>query len=275
MTPDAAALVAAREALRTRIPVVLIHLVSSRGVGGDEPGLRAWYTDAEGLTGSVHNSEVEAVVAREAASVLVSGHPRMITLGTNGTDATRRDSEYVRVFLDVVVATPRLLIVGAGHIAQPLANISSVLGFETVVLDERADFANRDRFPSADEVFARPIEAFLEDFVIDDRTFVVLVPRAHRFDEAALRLLLGSPAPYIGMIGSRRRVHVVYKTLLDEGFRSEQFERVFAPIGLDIGAKTPAEIALAISAELINVRRHGRGSHLSIGDFRLGQAGRS
>ena len=78
MTPDAAALVAAREALRTRIPVVLIHLVSSRGVGGDEPGLRAWYTDAEGLTGSVHNSEVEAVVAREAASVLVSGHLSLI-----------------------------------------------------------------------------------------------------------------------------------------------------------------------------------------------------
>ena len=102
---------------------------------------------------------------------------------------------------------------------------------------------------------------------------MVLVTRAHRFDEAALRLLLGSAAPYIGMIGSRRRVHVVYKTLLDEGFRSEQFERVFAPIGLDIGAQTPAEIALAISAELINVRRHGRGSHLSIGDFRSGQAG--
>jgi len=273
MTRYAAALAAAREALRTRIPVVLIHLVSARGVDGGEPGIRAWYTDAEGLTGSVHNSEVESVVAREAASVLVSGHPRMITLGTDGSDATRRDSEHVRVFLDVVVATPRLLIVGAGHIAQPLANISSVLGFETMVVDERADFANRDRFPTANEVLARPIEAFLEDFAIDDRTFVVLVTRAHRFDEAALRLLLGSSAPYIGMIGSRRRVHVVYKTLLDEGFRSEQFERVFAPIGLDIGAQTPAEIALAISAELINVRRHGRGSHLSIGDFRSGQAG--
>lgn len=264
----AAALAAAHEALRTRVPVVLIHLVSSRGADGDKPGLRAWYTEAEGLTGVVLNSEVEAAVAREAASVLVSGHPRMVTVGTDGADATRRDPVYIRLFLDVVVATPRLLIVGAGHIAQPLASISSVLGFETVVVDERADFANRDRFPTANDVLARPIEAFLDDFEIDDRTFVVLVTRAHRFDEVALRLLLGSPAPYIGMIGSRRRVRVVYKTLLNEGFSPEQFERVFAPIGLDIGAKTPAEIALAISAELINVRRHGRGSHLSLGDFR-------
>ena len=268
MSPYAAALAVAREALRTRVPVVLIHLVSSRGADGDEPGLRAWYTEAEGLAGVVLNSEVEAAVAREAANVLTSGHPRIVMVGTDGTDATRRDPVYVRFFLDVVIATPRLLIVGAGHIAQPLAEISSVLGFETIVVDERADFANRDRFPTANDVLARPIEAFLEDFVVDDRTFVVLVTRAHRFDEVALRLLLGSPVPYIGMIGSRRRVRVVYKNLLDEGFIPEQFERVFAPIGLDIGAKTPAEIALSISAELINVRRDGRGSHLSLDDFR-------
>ena len=103
---------------------------------------------------------------------------------------------------------------------------------------------------------------------VDPATYVVLVTRAHRYDEESLRQLLDTPAPYIGMIGSRRRVHIVHQTLLAEGISHDKFRRVYAPIGLDIGSRTPAEIALAIMAEIVNLRRGGRASHLSLELFR-------
>ena len=273
MSDHAVALVAVRKALSSRSPIVLIHMVSARALLSGDPGLRAIYTDRGGLSSDVANEPIDTSLTRQAAIVLTSGHPRTVTLGPDGRETTSREASYVRFFLDPIVSTPRLLIVGAGHIAQPLAYLSSIIGFETVVVDERADFANSDRFPTADVVQACSIETFLGDFEVDDQTFVVLVTRAHRFDEAALRILLHSSAPYIGMIGSRRRVHVVYRNLRNEGFSSDQFVNVYAPIGLDIGAKTPAEIALAIVAEIVDIRRQGHGLHLSLADFRLDQVG--
>jgi xanthine dehydrogenase accessory factor len=262
------AVAAAQDALARRAAIVFVHLVSARGIETGGIGLRAIYESGQGLSHAVATPRIDEALAREAAGVLASGHPRAVNLGADGTPATRRDRVYARFLLDPIVATPRLLIVGAGHIAVPLARLASVLEFETIVIDERADFANRERFPTADEVHARPFDEFLDEFEVDERTHVVLVTRAHRFDEMALRRLLGSPAPYIGMIGSRRRVHIVYGTLLAEGYGPEQFAKVYAPIGLDIGARTPAEIAIAIAAEIVDLRRHGQGRRLSLREFR-------
>ena len=270
MIDHAAAVAAAQEALARRTAIVFVHLVGARGVEAGEPGLRAIYESDEGLSHSIATAGIDEALARLAAETLAAGHPRAVNLGADGAQASRRDRTYARFLLDPIMATPRLLIVGAGHIAVPLARLASVLEFETIVVDERADFANRERFPTADEVHARPFEEFLDAVEIDERTHVVLVTRAHRFDEMVLRRLLGSPAPYIGMIGSRRRVHIVYGTLLAEGYEPEQFAKVYAPIGLDIGARTPAEIAIAIAAEIVDLRRHGKGRRLSLKEFRPG-----
>ncbi len=273
MIDRAAAVTAAQEALARRAAIVFVHLVGARGIEAGGIGLRAIYESGAGLSHAVATPGIDAALAREAAGVLASGHPRAVDLGADGTPATRRARVYARFLLDPIVATPRLLIVGAGHIAVPLARLASVLEFETIVIDERADFANRERFPTADEVHARPFDEFLDEFEVDERTHVVLVTRAHRFDEMALRRLLGSPAPYIGMIGSRRRVHIVYGTLLAEGYGPEHFSKVYAPIGLDIGARTPSEIAIAIAAEIVDLRRHGKGRRLSLREFRPGTDG--
>ena len=270
MIDRAAAVAVAQEALTRRAAIVFVHLVGARGVEAGGLGLRAIYEPSEGLSHAVATPGIDEALARLAAETLASGHPRAVNLDAEGGPATRRDRIYSRFLLDPIMATPRLLIVGAGHIAVPLARLASVLEFETIVVDERADFASRERFPMADEVYARPIEEFLDEFEVDERTHVVLVTRGHRFDEMALRRLLGSPAPYIGMIGSRRRVHIVYGTLLAEGFTPEQFAKVFAPIGLDIGARTPAEIAIAIAAEIVDLRRKGKGRRLSLNEFRPG-----
>jgi xanthine dehydrogenase accessory factor len=146
-------------------------------------------------------------------------------------------------------------IFGAGHVSQQLAPLTRLVGFRTTVLDDREEFANRERFPNADEVIV--LDAFqpaLEGLEINADSYLVIVTRGHAHDQTVLRQALQTQAGYIGMIGSRRKRDAVYANLEREGFSRRDFERVFSPIGLNIGAETPEEIAVCIVAELIQVR---------------------
>jgi xanthine dehydrogenase accessory factor len=163
------------------------------------------------------------------------------------------------VMLEVVEAPATLLIVGGGHIGLSLATIGAHVGFAIAVLDDRALFANEERFPMADRVIAGDLTAHLDAFPIDQTTLIVLVSRGHKQDETALRAVVRRPAAYVGMIGSRRRVATVLRHLAEEGYPIDALERVYTPVGFDIGAETPEEIAVAIIAEIINVRRGGTG----------------
>ncbi len=148
-----------------------------------------------------------------------------------------------------------VFIFGAGHISQDLAPLLRLVGFRTVVLDDRPEFANRDRFPTADEI--RVIVTFeraLDGLEIDANSYLVLVTRGHAHDKTVLSLSLKTGAGYIGMIGSRRKRDAIYQSLFKEGYTQEDIDRVHSPIGLDIGAETPAEIAVSIVAELIGHR---------------------
>jgi len=161
------------------------------------------------------------------------------------------------VFLEVIEGPPTLLIAGAGHIAQPLAQLGKIMGFRVVVVDDRAEFASRERFPEADEVIAEDFARALGGYPINEFTYIVLITRGHRHDEVCLREILHSPAAYIGMIGSKRRVATVLEDMAREGFSKEAIGRLYAPIGIDIAAETPEEIALSIMSEVVNVRRGG------------------
>ena len=162
------------------------------------------------------------------------------------------------LYLEVVAPPAHLVIVGAGHIAVPLAKIGKLLDFEVTVLDDRSAFANPQRFPEADHVIAANIEKTLQDFPVTPQCHFVLVTRGHQLDEEALRCVLGRGAGYIGMIGSRRRVGEVKRHMGELGFGKELTDQIYAPIGLDLGAETPGEIAVAIAAEIVNLRRGGR-----------------
>ena len=170
------------------------------------------------------------------------------------------------VFLEVLSPPPRLVIVGAGHIAVPLSQIGKIVGFSVVVLDDRAEFATSDRFPDADRLHVGPYRETLADVSLDEDSYVVLVTRGHVHDQACLELALTTRAAYIGMIGSRRRVRTVMSHLRSEGYESDRLQSVHAPVGLAIGAQTPEEIAVAIMAEIINVRRGGRAPSLALGE---------
>ena len=169
-----------------------------------------------------------------------------------------------RAFIETVEPFPTLLIVGAGHCAIQLAKVANLIGFEVIVQDDRIEWATVDRYPNA-RIFNGLINAAVEQLTTHTQLYAALMTRGYQYDLAALQVLIdrASPCRYIGMIGSERRVRQVYQTIEQMGTSTEKLRSIYAPIGLDIGALTPEEIAISISAELILVRRGGTGRSLS------------
>jgi xanthine dehydrogenase accessory factor len=172
--------------------------------------------------------------------------------------------DLVSIFIDLALPLPQLLIFGGGHISQPLTVIGTLAGFQVTVVDDRPLFANRQRFPAANEVICCDFAGALSLVSIHSETYIVIVTRGHQSDEECLRGVLGSKAAYIGMIGSRRRVRGIISRLTEEGMEQAALSRINSPIGLAIGAQTPGEIALSIMAEMVSVRRQGRGGEISL-----------
>lgn len=172
--------------------------------------------------------------------------------------------EPLGIFLDPLLPAQRLLILGGGHIALPLVQMGKMIGFEVTVVDDRPAFASTTRFPAADRVICDEFGKAIEEYAPDGSTFAVIVTRGHRHDKDCLAKVLESeeqPA-YTGMIGSRRKVKAVLDELRAEGISPALLDSVQAPIGLDIGAQTPEEIAVSIVAEIVMVKYYGRSSGL-------------
>jgi xanthine dehydrogenase accessory factor len=174
-------------------------------------------------------------------------------------------AEAPRVFVDPIVGAQRLIIAGGGHIAQPLCTLGAMLGFHVTVIDDRASFANRERFREADEIIVRPFAAAVESLNLDGHCYLVSVTRGHAFDEETVHAALNTPCGFVGMIGSRRRVKAMLERLEEQGVPRARLDEVHAPLGLDIGAETPEEIAIAIVAEIIRERRLGVRDELALG----------
>lgn len=164
----------------------------------------------------------------------------------------------LEVFVEPVIARPLLLIVGGGHIGQALAVQATLIGFDVVVMDDRPEFTNPALFPDGVKTLCGDIAKEMANFPIAEDTYIVIVTRGHKDDADALKACIHRPAAYIGMIGSRRKVALIRKDFVETGVATEEeFNRVFAPIGLDIGSVTVPEIATSIAAQLIAVRRKG------------------
>jgi len=241
-----------RRALADGPPAVGVVVLESDG--GDPPTGGRLLVRAGDVEGSLGNPEADRLAVREARALLqAGGGPRTIELATGCT-----------AYLEPYRPADTLVIVGAGHIARPLCTVAHLLGFRVTVLDDRPDFATRERFAEASEVHRVDFTDPFRETRIGAGTYVVLVTRGHKYDFEALRDLLAReelPA-YIGMVGSRRRVRACFEQLAAEDVPPEVLARVHAPIGLDIGAETPAEIAVCIAAELVQLQRGGTGAPL-------------
>ncbi len=177
-----------------------------------------------------------------------NGKPALLTL-------TRPADEYL--FFEPFFPLPQLIIAGAGHIGRAVAHMGNLLDFEVTVIDDRPEFGNKKNIPDADHIIVDEFEQSIRKLSLDSDSFVVIVTRGHQNDADALRPCIGSKAGYVGMIGSAKKISLMRKRFLEEGWTSpEQFDKVHAPIGVDIGSKTVEEIAVSIAAQLVEVRSH-------------------
>jgi xanthine dehydrogenase accessory factor len=224
--------------------------------------------DDGSIVGTIGGGCVEADVWQAAREVMESEKPRTLKFDLN------QDPKYdtglvcggtLEVFVEPILPPALLYIFGAGHVAFNLCHTAANAGFDVTVTDDRSSYATKERFPAAREVYALDFDEALKTLDPNEASYIVIVTRGHRDDMRILRWAVQTQARYVGMIGSKRKVIEIFKTLQKEGVRADLFDRVHAPVGLDIGAVTPEEIAVAITAELIAVRRHASSAlpHLS------------
>jgi xanthine dehydrogenase accessory factor len=171
----------------------------------------------------------------------------------------------LEIFIEPVLPMSLLYIFGAGHVALELFKAARNLGFDCIVADDRDTYANAERFPGAAQIVARDFDEAFKELAPTESSYIVIATRGHRDDMRVLRWAVQTPARYIGMIGSKRKVITIFRELTREGLKPELFHRVHSPVGLDIGAVTPEEIAVSIAAELVAIRRHAEHAvpHLS------------
>lgn len=213
------------------------------------------------IAGTIGGGCVEADVWAAAKEVIRAETPRKMTFNLNN-EATYDNGLIcggtLEVFVEPILPQPTLYIFGGGHVSIALANAAHTAGFAIGIIDDREAFANAQRFPMASEIHTSFENAFAK-LQPNASTYIVIVTRGHKDDMHVLRWAVEQPARYIGMIGSKRKVLSVYKALVLEGVSAEKFTRVHAPVGLEIGALTPEEIAISITAELIAIRRNASG----------------
>lgn len=237
---------------------VLATVVESDGAAGVEPGAKYLIREGVPVGGTVRDLRIVQAIVDKSALCLREEKSQLVSL-----DLPEGGGK-LEIFFEVMPAPPKLIVVGAGHIAVPLVKLAKVLDFHVTVIDDRLLYANRERFPDADEVVVGDMAQMLKEMAITPAYYIVLITRGHAYDEPCLRVVLPSRAKYIGMIGSRRRIKACFQRFRDQDKVSEELiERVYAPIGLDIATETPAEIALAILAEVVKVRRGGKAASLS------------
>ena len=225
--------------------------------GAADAGAKLLIRDGRPVAGTLSEERLAAAIVAAAAERLKEEKSKLVPLRlANGAS--------VEVFFEVLPAPPTLIVVGAGHIAVPLVKIAKILDFRVTVLDDRILFANRERFPDADDIRVGDMAAELKATAITPSTYIVLITRGHKYDEPCLREIMHGSARYIGMIGSRRRIKACFERFKNEEKVAEEvIARVYAPIGLDIATETPEEIALSIMAEIVKVRRGGEAKSLS------------
>ena len=237
---------------------VLVTIVEVQGDERVKPGAKCLIRDGKAQVDTIGDDTVVNVLVRESDTHAHAEKSQLVTLSI--PDRAIK----LEAFFEVMPAPPKLIVVGAGHIAVPLVKIAKVLDFHVTVIDDRLLYANRERFPDADEVLTGDMAQTLKDMTITPSCYIVLITRGHAYDEPCLRNIIHSKAKYIGMIDSRRRIKACFQRFRDEEKVTEDaINRIYAPIGLDIATETPAEIALSILGEVIKIRRGGKAASLS------------
>ncbi|MGH9353759.1 MAG: XdhC family protein [Terriglobia bacterium] len=219
--------------------------------------------DDGSILGTVGGGCVEAEVWSVAQDVMREEKPRRLHFNLNNMpdhDQGLVCGGSLDIFVEPILATPALYLFGGGHVSLAVSQIAGIAGFETMVADDREAFASAERFPDAAALFSGPWETIFPEIHPNGFSYLVIATRGHKSDLECLRWAVASPARFIGMVGSRRKLIEFFKVFEQEGVPPESLDRVHSPVGLDIGALTPGEIAVSIVAEMIAVRRNAASS---------------
>jgi xanthine dehydrogenase accessory factor len=246
------------EALERGEEAALVTIVSANGSTPQRVGAKMLVFPDGRTVGTIGGGCYENDAFWKAKESIQSRKPQLVKYDLNDDFAQENGlvcGGQMQVYIEPLEATPRLYVIGAGHVGYHLARLAHTIGFRTHVLDDREKFANTERFPDAEEVIVETIPDWLHRADLPSHAYVVIVTRGHTHDLDALRALAARDLRYLGLIGSKAKVTRIYDALLEEGMPPECLRRVHAPVGLDIGAVSPEEIAVAILAELIAVRR--------------------
>jgi xanthine dehydrogenase accessory factor len=236
----------------------LVTIVRATGSTPQRVGAKMLVLEDGTLVGTIGGGCYESDAFQRARQVIGSGRPELVHYELNDDVAEENGlicGGQMDVFIEPVAPAPELFVLGAGHVGFHLGRLAAGTGFRTHIVDDRERFASRERFPDAASVVVEPLPEWVAAASLPRGAYVVVVTRGHRHDLEALRHLVAKDLAYLGLIGSRAKVARIYDVLREEGVAADRLRRVHAPIGLDIGAVTPEEIAVSIVAELIAVRR--------------------
>jgi xanthine dehydrogenase accessory factor len=242
------------EILRKNERASLATVVSKKGSTPARVGFKMIVLSNGDIIGTVGGGSIEYNVRNMAIDVMKSGKPILASFDLN--DENSICGGKMEVFIEPIVQSEKLFIFGAGHVGQVLCKMASMVGFSVIIIDEREEYANKSIVPEVDQIIVSDFTNSFQHLEIDDSSFVVIMTRNHAFDETVLELACQTKAKYIGMIGSKKKVRETFDNLRKKGISEEKLSSIHSPIGLDIGSETPAEIAVSILAEMIQIR-HG------------------
>ncbi|MBA7520926.1 hypothetical protein ES705_13026 [subsurface metagenome] len=239
--------------------IAWVTVVETKGSTPREVGAKMLVNKDGLISGTIGGGITEAKVIEEAKQALREGKGKLLTYRLTKEQAALDEGAIcggeMKVFIDILQPKEKVLIFGAGHIAVCVSKLAKTVGFKVTIIDDRKEFANQDRFPEADEIIAEDTEKALTHLNITPSSYIIVLTRGHLKDEEVLGSVIRLGAAYIGMIGSRKKNATVFQHLEEQGISQDELAKIHAPIGIDIKAQTPEEIAVSIVAEIIQVRR--------------------
>ena len=233
-------------------------IVECRGSSPQKQGAKMLVRDDGTLLGTLGGGCLEADVVQAAIMTMKDGHPLTLPFELTEREGGLVCGGSVLVYIEPVLLEPRLIILGAGHVGKTLTRLARFTGFRVTVIDDRREFANQENLPDATDLMVTDFERAFEGLAVGKDTFIVVATRGHNHDLDAVKAALKTDAGYIGLLGSRRKKGLLFRSLAESGFSQTDIGRVVIPVGIEIGSVTPEEIAVSIMAQIIQRRReHG------------------
>lgn len=248
-------------AKKSNVPVVLATVIESLGSAPREEGARMLIKSDGSIVGTIGGGAIEKKIIDEAMTLMNAPASKLVRYELKDIGMTCGGG--MSVFLEPLRQLPQLIIFGAGHIGNELSQIGKMLDFVVTVVDNRPEFASKERLPWADTVIAEDYQQVIDKLPYSDNMYMVILTHKHTHDFEVLEQLIQKPFHYLGMIGSKTKVAKSFQQLRDKGISENSIQKIHSPIGISIGANTPAEIAISIAAELVAVRSSAQVPHLT------------